>query len=200
MCVVLRKTRPAIVSISKHTPPHRMALVPYHPQALSASPTIDMNELLSARRHATHRKHGVYKKILTLCHRRIRYNAKLRSDTTWCVYQIPTFVPGLPRFDLDDCTRYCMAKLRENGFEITFVPPQTIIVSWDKQVRRAQKRAKARRRHRTQGARGAVCLRAASTSADAAAVERRRRMRRCLDAPPPRLSAASFPPRRPRAH
>ena len=89
----------------------------------TTAPHINMSELLSTRRAIAHRKHNVYKSVLALCHRRIRHNARTRPDQTWCAFQIPTFVPGLPRFNLDECTRYCLAKLRENGFDITFYLP-----------------------------------------------------------------------------
>lgn len=156
-----------------------MALVPYDPQAAAAAaPTIDMNELLATRREAAHRKHSVYRAVLGLCHRRIRHNARTRPDCTWCVFCIPTFVPGLPRFDIDECTRYCLSKLRENGFEITLVPPQTIMISWQSYEKRAKRRAKSRRKLRASGLR----LRRATAS------KALRRRGSYFDQPPPRHS------------
>lgn len=109
---------------------------------------INMDDLLAARRKTMRRKHSVYKRVLQLCHRRIRFNARRRPDCTWCVYQIPSFVPGLPRYNLDGCMRYCLSKLKQNGFDITYVPPQTLVISWQKFEAAARKRAKDRRRKR----------------------------------------------------
>ena len=109
---------------------------------------INMDDLLAARRKTMRRKHSVYKRVLQLCHRRIRFNARRRPDCTWCVFQIPSFVPGLPRYNLDGCMRYCLSKLKQNGFDITYVPPQTLVISWQKFEAAARKRAKDRRRKR----------------------------------------------------
>lgn len=147
---------------------------------------IDMNELLAARRRITRRKHNVYQSVLALCHRRIRYNAQHRTDCTWCLYKIPTFVPGLPRFDLNECTRYCLAKLKQNGFDITFIPPQTMKISWRRYEQQARRRAKTLRKVRISG------LYHGKTS-----IRRRKPTKSYLEADPPRQSLRMPPPRPP---
>lgn len=106
---------------------------------------VDIQALLQPRRQIARRRHSTYSKVLELVHRRIRYNARQRPNCNWCVYMVPKFVAGLPRFNVDTCTRYCLAKLRENGFDITFVPPRTIIISWQSASDRAVRAARAER-------------------------------------------------------
>ena len=111
--------------------------------ASETAPRIDMNVLLRTRRNRNHRKNAVYCEVLRLCHRRIRFMAKRLQ--TWCVFSIPSFVPGLPRFNLDACTRYVCSKLRQNGFDLTFVPPQTLMVSWKRHEENVRGRAERKR-------------------------------------------------------
>ena len=110
-------------------------------------PRIDMDKLLRTRRNRNHRKNAVYCEVLRLCHRRIQFMANRLQ--TWCVFKIPSFVPGLPRFNLDACTRFVCSKLRQNGFDLTFVPPQTLMVSWKRHEDEVRGRAVRKRTQAT---------------------------------------------------
>ncbi len=135
-----------------------MALVPYNynqvslttvdsneTESFDSTPRLDLNRLLAARRRITHQKHKVYKEVLKLCHRRIEFEACRQLDKTWCVYEVPLWSPGLPRFDTAACTRYCIAKLRQNGLDVTLLPPFSLHISWQRVEDRARRRAKKKR-------------------------------------------------------
>lgn len=168
-------------------------------------PQIDISKLLQPRQKIARQRNKTYAKILELAHRRIRYNVLQRPECDWCVYSIPRFVAGLPRFNVDTCTRYCLAKLRANGFDITFVPPFTILISWDRYVKLARRKArkarlKERRAART-GVSGAIIrytggsnARRQLTMTGTELVERRHAY---LDVPAPRSSWGREPPSRP---
>lgn len=169
-------------------------VVPVAPEA-SDTGIMDIDTLLREKRRVTHRKNQIYMKVLNLCHRRIRYHSKKCPEITWCAFKIPPFIPGLPRFNINSCTRYCLAKLRQNGFETTLVPPHTIIISWKVQEQRSKRRAQGMRIRSTNRVRCGL----RSGQAEANLVARRRRQRKRLayfNAPPPRYTDR-IPPERP---
>ena len=113
---------------------------------------LDINKLMQPRRRVAEKRNITYSKVLELCHRRIKFSSIQRPNCNWCIYEIPNFILGFPRFNIEICARYCLAKLRTNGFEVTFVPSRTIIVSWqhivNKKCKEARKKRKKIRRER----------------------------------------------------
>ena len=93
---------------------------------------LDINDVLGPRRQTNNKRNKIYSQVLKLCHKRIRYNAQKRPDNCWCMYSIPNFIVGLPKFNINAATQYCLAKLRLNGFDTRLIPPKTIIISWKK--------------------------------------------------------------------
>jgi hypothetical protein len=70
-----------------------------------------------------------FENVLSRIHKKIQKSAdekKLR-----CVYEIPTFIFGLPLFDLNDCIEFVMSELKANGFIVTYYFPNMLYVSWD---------------------------------------------------------------------
>lgn len=158
------------------------------------SGTIDLNALLAPKRRMAHQRNGVYSTVLGLCHRRIRHKAKRNPGITWCSYTVPVFVPGLPRYNIEACIRYCLAKLRLNGFDITLVPPRTIMVSWqryDEKTRRRAHERRVRETNRNQMLLPGSCKRSSKR-------RQKRKVSGYLDAPAPRHSDR-VPIRRPPA-
>ena len=158
--------------------------------------SVDIKELLTPRRRIASRRMITYRRVLELCHRRIRYNARVRPDCNWCLYVVPKFVIGLPLFNVDTCTRYCLAKLRENGFDVTFVPANTILISWQDVADRATRTARDERkrvgraaRRRLKGKRD-IKISAVSTTGVSLAGDLKEHKSKTayLDAPAPRFS------------
>jgi hypothetical protein len=46
------------------------------------------------------------------------------------LYNVPPFVLGLPKLDMEDCIVYLVWQLRQNGFEIRFTWPNLLYISW----------------------------------------------------------------------
>lgn len=74
-------------------------------------------------------KYKIYKDILVLIHKKIKYSSKKKLTST--IYIIPKFIVGLPPFDQVKCAEYCIKKLRKNGFVIVYTCPNMIFISWD---------------------------------------------------------------------
>jgi len=71
----------------------------------------------------------LYDSILKKCHSRILYNSGLQR--TYCFYQIPEFVIGIPLYDIIELRNYVMNSLKTNGFEILYVEPNWIFIYWN---------------------------------------------------------------------
>lgn len=110
----------------------------------SGAPQINMDELMKTRRKNNHRKNKVYSEILKLCHNRIRHCATTTSEN-FCIYDIPLFVAGLPKFQIDPCLRYCLTKLRNNGFDVIQDGKRTLKISWLRYENKTKKEALIKR-------------------------------------------------------
>lgn len=69
-------------------------------------------------------------KILKQCCEHIKITAN-SSDATSCFFQLPTFVFGIPLYDFDKCARFIIHNLKNEGFMIMFIKPNTLYISWD---------------------------------------------------------------------
>ena len=90
---------------------------------------IDMKELYSMINATTLKRMELYDSILKKCHSRILYNSGLQR--TYCFYQIPEFVIGIPLYDIIELRNYVMNSLKTNGFEILYVEPNWIFIYWN---------------------------------------------------------------------
>ena len=71
----------------------------------------------------------LYDSILKKCHSRILYNSGLQR--TYCIYQIPEFVIGIPLYDIIELRNYVMNSLKTNGFEILYIEPNWLFIYWN---------------------------------------------------------------------
>ena len=75
------------------------------------------------------RKLKIYDKILLKCHSRIKISTK-KSGDTFCFFVIPTYVFGIPLFDISGCVLYIVENLIKNGFDVKYTHPNLIFISW----------------------------------------------------------------------
>lgn len=90
---------------------------------------IDMKELYSTINSKTLRRMELYDSILKKCHSRILYNSSLQR--TYCFYQIPEFVIGVPLYDVIELRKYIMNSLKTNGFELLYIEPNWLFIQWN---------------------------------------------------------------------
>ena len=88
-----------------------------------------MKELYSKINQKTLRQMELYDSILKKCHSRILYNSGLQR--TYCFYQIPEFVIGIPLYDIIELRNYVMNSLKTNGFEILYIEPNWLFIYWN---------------------------------------------------------------------
>tara|TARA_B110000285_G_C14600264_1_gene370347 strand:- start:112 stop:540 length:429 start_codon:yes stop_codon:yes gene_type:complete len=71
--------------------------------------------------------------ILTKIHSRIKYNSNL--ERTFCFFQIPEFIIGVPLYNVSDLRNYIINSLKRNGFHIVYIDPNWLYISWSKEDR-----------------------------------------------------------------
>ncbi|KAG2424893.1 hypothetical protein HXX76_014051 [Chlamydomonas incerta] len=75
------------------------------------------------------RKRETYRKVLGRCEHFVR--AAAAGESFRCLFQVPLYVPGLPLYDLGDCTKYIKGQLQEAGFVVKHYLPNLLMISWD---------------------------------------------------------------------
>ena len=90
---------------------------------------IDMKELYSTINAKTLRRMELYDSVLKKCHSRILYNSGLQR--TYCFYQIPEFIIGVPLYDVVELRQYIMNSLKTNGFELLYIEPNWLFIQWN---------------------------------------------------------------------
>lgn len=73
---------------------------------------------------------NVFNEVLKKCHKRIIYAAE--NSRSSCFYDVPTCVIGLPLYDLGECIKYIVAKLKRNRLDVDLRLPRTLFISWEK--------------------------------------------------------------------
>ena len=91
---------------------------------------LNLDELYVRDKISNENKTKIYQKILNRIHNRIKHTSRQRNNNKFCVYVLPEFLLGVPRYDINACTMYVIEKLTENGFEIKYTNPNMLWISW----------------------------------------------------------------------
>jgi len=75
------------------------------------------------------KKLETFDSILKKCHKRIMYNSKL--ERTYCFFNIPEFIFGVPLYDINELTKYMVNSLVTNGFKVKYFDPNVIFITWN---------------------------------------------------------------------
>lgn len=75
----------------------------------------------------------VYNKILVTVHNKIKMIASLHNSPQMTFFDVPEWMPGSPRYDLQDCIYYIVWNLRHSDFVVVYVPRGRLMISWKHQ-------------------------------------------------------------------
>lgn len=90
---------------------------------------INVNDLYNKANQKETNKFKIYDMILEKCYTRIkRYseNNKLR-----CLFEIPTFMLGVPLYDFIKLKSYIIQELKKNYFKVIIINDNIIYISWN---------------------------------------------------------------------
>lgn len=93
-------------------------------------PMMQVGDLYNKRQSRDKARLKAYNQMLETIYHRVRVTSQLPTGQTYLLYNIPPFILGLPRIDLEDCVVYLVYQLRASGFEIKYTYPNLLYISW----------------------------------------------------------------------
>ena len=94
------------------------------------SEKINIDDLYERKKQYDLNKLDLYNKILNRIHVRIKTTAKQKIDEQFCWYVVPEVILGVPKYDQGACIAYIMDKLKDNGFIVRYIHPNTLFICW----------------------------------------------------------------------
>ena len=94
------------------------------------SEKINIDELYERKKQYDLNKLDLYNKILNRIHVRIKTTARQKIDEQFCWFIVPEVILGVPKYDQGACIAYLLDKLKENGFAVRYIHPNTLFISW----------------------------------------------------------------------
>ncbi len=93
-------------------------------------PMLAVDDLYKKREGRDKARLKAYNQMLEIIYHRVRVTSQMPTGQSYLLYNIPTFVLGLPRIDLEDCVVYLVYQLRSSGFEVKYTYPNLLYISW----------------------------------------------------------------------
>ena len=100
---------------------------------------LNLDELYERTRETSQTKVKTYQKILARIHTRIKAISRQRNNNKFCMFVIPEFILGIPRYDIAECTNYVIEKLTDNGFQVKYTYPNLLFISWQHYIPKYQR-------------------------------------------------------------
>ncbi len=91
---------------------------------------LNIDELYEKKRQYDLSKLDLFNKILNRIHVRIRTTSRQKIDEHFCWFVVPEVIIGVPKFDQGSCIAFLMERLKDNGFQIKYIHPNTLFISW----------------------------------------------------------------------
>jgi hypothetical protein len=94
------------------------------------SEKLNIDELYERKRQHDLNQLALYNKLLNRIHVRIKTTARQKTDEQFCWFIVPEIMIGVPKYDQGTCIAYLVDKLKENGFMVRYIHPNTLMISW----------------------------------------------------------------------
>jgi hypothetical protein len=94
------------------------------------SEKLNIDELYEKKRNYDLNKLALFNKILNRIHVRIKTTSRQKHDEQFCWFVVPELIIGVPKYDQAACIAYLIDKLKSNGFNIRYIHPNTLFISW----------------------------------------------------------------------
>jgi hypothetical protein len=95
---------------------------------------INIDELYEKKRQYDLNKLELFNKILNRIHVRIKTTSRQKIDEQYCWFVIPEIIIGVPKYDQGACIAYLIDKLKTNGFNVKYIHPNTLLITWNNWV------------------------------------------------------------------
>ena len=94
------------------------------------SDKLNIDDLYEKKRQHDVHQLDLFNKILNRIHVRIKTTSKQKTNEQFCWYLVPEMIIGVPKYDQAACIAYVIDKLQINGFNVRYIHPNTLFISW----------------------------------------------------------------------
>jgi hypothetical protein len=94
------------------------------------SEKLNMDQLYEKKKQHDLKQLELFNKILNRIHIRIKKTSFQKLNEQFCWYVIPEIIIGVPKYDHAACIAYTIDKLKANGFNVQYIHPNTLFISW----------------------------------------------------------------------
>jgi len=94
------------------------------------SEKLNIDELYEKKRQQDLNKLALFNKLLNRVHVKIRTTSRQKVDEQFCWFLVPETILGVPKYDQAACIAYLMEKLKTSGFNVRYVHPNLLFISW----------------------------------------------------------------------
>jgi hypothetical protein len=91
---------------------------------------INIDDLYEKKQQKDLKQLSIFNKILNRVHRRITFTSKNKLSDKHIWFTVPEYIFGEPIYDQGDCIGYLVKNLNDNGFDVRYVHPNTLFISW----------------------------------------------------------------------
>lgn len=91
---------------------------------------INIDDLYEKKKTREHKQLSIFNKLLNRIHKRITTTSKNKVNDKHIWFNVPEYLFGEPLYNQGDCIGFLVTKLEENGFQIKYVHPNTLFISW----------------------------------------------------------------------
>ena len=91
---------------------------------------INIDDLYYKKQQRDIKQLSIFNKILNRVQKRITFTSRNRLQDKHIWFTVPEYIFGEPIYDQGDCIGYLVKNLTDNGFEVRYVHPNTLFVSW----------------------------------------------------------------------
>jgi hypothetical protein len=92
---------------------------------------LNIDELYEKKRQHDLNQLSLFNKILNRIHVRIRLTSRQKLTEQFCWFVVPEVIMGVPKYDQGACIAYLIDRLKENGFNVRYIHPNTLFISWN---------------------------------------------------------------------
>ena len=95
-----------------------------------AKSKINIDDLYERKQRQDLKQIRIFDKILNRVHKRIQFTGRNKSAEKHIWFTIPAYIFGEPCYDQGECIAYVYTKLEDNGFDLKYLHPNTLFISW----------------------------------------------------------------------
>ena len=95
------------------------------------SEKLNIDDLYEKKRQQDLTKLALFNKILNRIHVKIKTISRQKVNEQFCWFLVPETIIGVPRYDQASCIAYLIDKLKENGFNLRYIHPNMLFISWN---------------------------------------------------------------------